>query len=203
MSLTRYARDATIFFIQNGLKRLAIQALPFFRIPDKYTLSKAIPVVLIVGKQNTGKTSLIETLIPLLKKRGYRVGTIKYNVPSFQIDYEGKDTYRHFGAGADIVSISSPAKLAIIKRGVGKSPAIKTLIESNYRDVDIILVEGYKRWNYPAIEIINNRQRVIAKSKRSKHRLQIISIAKTPLQMPGFSQDDIDKVIQFIESRIK
>ncbi|MCC7212047.1 MAG: molybdopterin-guanine dinucleotide biosynthesis protein B, partial [Candidatus Brocadia sp.] len=79
-------------------------------------MSKAIPVVSIIGKQNAGKTTLIEMLIPLLKKRGYRVGTIKYNIPSFQIDYEGKDTYRHYEAGADIVSISSPEKLAIIKR---------------------------------------------------------------------------------------
>lgn len=166
-------------------------------------MSKAIPVVSIIGKQNTGKTTLIEILIPLLKKRGYRVGTIKYNVPSFQIDYEGKDTYRHYEAGADMVSISSPEKLAIIKRTGGKSPSLKTIIESNYRDVDIILVEGYKYWHYPAIEIENNPHGRISKNKESKHWLRITSITKTPSQVPGFSQDDLANVIHFIESRIQ
>lgn len=166
-------------------------------------MPKAIPVVSIIGKQNAGKTTLIEMLIPLLKKRGYRVGTIKYNIPSFQIDYEGKDTYRHYEAGADIVSISSPEKLAIIKRTDEKSPSLKTIIESNYRDVDIILVEGYKHWDYPAIEIENNQHCMISKNKESKHGLRITSVAKTSTQAPGFSQDDLNKVIHFIESRIK
>lgn len=158
---------------------------------------------MIIGKQNTGKTTLIEMLIPLLKKKGYRVGTIKYHVPSFQIDYEGKDTYRHYGAGADVVSISSPEKLATIKRVDGRSPSLKAIIESNYGDVDIILVEGYKHWNYPAIEIVKNRLHPALKSKGSKARLRIISITEMPDQVPGFRKDDVDKILQFIESRIK
>jgi len=71
-------------------------------------LSKEIPVVLIIGKQNVGKTTLIKRIIPRLKKKGYRVGTIKYNIPYFEIDYQGKDTYTYYKAGADVVSISSP-----------------------------------------------------------------------------------------------
>lgn len=166
-------------------------------------MSKAIPVVSIIGKQNTGKTTLIEILIPLLKKKGYRVGTIKYNIPSFQIDYEGKDTHRHYEAGANVVSISSPQKMAIVKRIRGKPPSIKTLIESNYRDTDIILVEGYKRWNYPSIEIQNNHQQTNAKNKSYKHRLRITSITKMPSHIPTFTHDALDSAIHFIESIIK
>ena len=166
-------------------------------------MSKAIPVVSIIGKQNTGKTTLIEILIPILKKKGYRVGTIKYNIPSFQIDYEGKDTHRHYEAGADVVSISSPEKLAIVKRISGKSPPIKTIIESNYRDIDIILVEGYKHWNYPSIEIQNNHHHIKPKNRPCKHRLRITSTTKTPSHIPTFTHDDLDNVIHFIESKIK
>lgn len=166
-------------------------------------MPKTIPVVSIIGKQNTGKTTLIEILIPLLKKKGYRVGTIKYNVPSFHIDYEGKDTHRHYVAGADVVSISSPEKVAIVKRTSGKSPSIKTLIENNYRDTDIILVEGYKRWNYPSIEIQNNHQQIKAKNKSSKRRLRITSTAMMPSRVPAFTHEDLDNVINFIESTIK
>ncbi|MBW7898898.1 Molybdopterin-guanine dinucleotide biosynthesis adapter protein [Candidatus Brocadiaceae bacterium B188] len=165
-------------------------------------MSKAIPVVSIIGKQNTGKTTLIEILISLLKKKGYRIGTIKYNIPFFQIDYEGKDTHRHYMAGADVVSISSPEKLAIIKRVGRKSPSIKTLIETNYRDVDVIFVEGYKHWNYPSIEIQQNQQHMIPKNKEYKHRLRITNTAKTSSRTPSFTQDDLDKAIHFIESKM-
>ena len=165
-------------------------------------MSKAIPVVSIIGKQNTGKTTLIEILIPLLKKKGYRIGTIKYNVPFFQVDYEGKDTHRHYAAGADVVSISSPEKLAIIKRVGGKSPSIKTLIETNYRDVDVIFVEGYKHWNHPSIEIQQDQQHMISKHKEYKHRLRITNTAKTSSHAPSFTQDDLDKAIHFIESKM-
>ena len=128
---------------------------------------KYIPVVSIIGKQNTGKTTLISLIIPLLKKKGYKIGTIKYNIPSFEIDYKGKDTYRHYEAGADVVSISSSKKLAIVKRVDKKSPSIKAIIEGNYRDIDIVLVEGYKHWRYPYIEIQNNHQQ-----KRLQERLR-------------------------------
>lgn len=129
-------------------------------------MPKNIPVVSIIGKQNIGKTTLIGLIIPLLKRKGHRVGTIKYNIPSFEIDYEGKDTYRHYQAGADVVSISSPQKLATIKRVDRKPPSIKDIIETYYRDVDIVLVEGYKSWRYPYIEIQNNHQQMKSANKK-------------------------------------
>ena len=69
-----------------------------------------IPIISIVGKSNSGKTTLIEKIIPELKKRGCKVGTIKHDVHGFEIDYEGKDTYRHFQAGPDTVVIASSKK---------------------------------------------------------------------------------------------
>ena len=59
-----------------------------------------IPIVSIVGRSNTGKTTLIEGIIPELKKQGYRVATIKHNRHGFEVDHEGKDSWRHRRAGA-------------------------------------------------------------------------------------------------------
>ncbi len=73
-----------------------------------------VPIISIVSKKNCGKTTLLEKLIPELKQRGYRVGTIKHDVHGFNIDHEGKDTFRHKSAGADIVAISCPWKISII-----------------------------------------------------------------------------------------
>ena len=160
---------------------------------------------MIVGKQNVGKTTLIGLIIPRLKKRGYRVGVIKYNIPHFEIDYEGKDTYRHFQAGADIVSISSAKKLAIIKR-VGKSvPAIKDIIKDNYQDADVVLVEGYKKWKQPCIEIWNNRRQTDLPNVERKSYLRINSFPQkgAPVLTPTFKKKDLCAVMKFIESNMK
>ena len=165
-------------------------------------MSKDIPVVLIIGKQNVGKTTLIKIIIPPLKKKGYRVGTIKYNIPYFEIDYEGKDTYTYYQAGADVVSISSPKKLAIIKRVNQRPPSIKDIIKSNYCDVDIVLVEGYKKWQYPYIEIYNDHRHMKSADKGRKNHLKIASETTTGSPIPTFKKTDFKNILKFIESKI-
>ena len=166
-------------------------------------MSKDIPVVSVIGKQNVGKTTLLGLIIPLLKKKGYRVGTIKYNVPSFEIDYEGKDTYRHYQTGAEVVSISSPKKLAIIKRVDRKPLSIRDIIKCNYQDIDIVLVEGYKNWRYPYIEIRNNYQQIKSVNTGYRHHLKITSITEACSTIPTFSKSTLNNVIKFIESKMK
>ena len=74
------------------------------------------PMISIVGYADSGKTTLIEKLVPELKKRGYRVGTIKHAVHEPSLDTQGKDSWRHFNAGADTVVVSSLEKIALIKK---------------------------------------------------------------------------------------
>ncbi len=102
-----------------------------------------IPLVAIVGKSDAGKTTLIEKLIPELKRRGYRVATIKHDAHHFEIDHPGKDSYRHFQAGADWTVIGSPEKLALIRR-LDREFTLDE-IAAQIDGVDLILTEGYKR----------------------------------------------------------
>lgn len=164
-------------------------------------MPKTIPVVLIIGKQNVGKTTLIKHVLPLLKRKGYRVGTIKYNVPSFEIDYEGKDTYAYYQAGAEVVSISSPEKLAVIKRVHQKSPSIKDMTRYYYQNVDVVLVEGYKKWRYPCIEIHNDLTAKVAGNERA-NTLKIVTTADDCCAIPRFSKNVLQDVIRFIESKM-
>ena len=121
--------------------------------------SKRIPFIAIVGRKKIGKTSLIERLIPLLKKEGYRVGVLKYDVREFQIDYPGKDTYRSYQAGADSVLISSSDKLAFIQ-GLRSKPPLKRLINKYFSDTDLVLIEGYKEQDCPKIHILEPSEAV-------------------------------------------
>ncbi len=111
-----------------------------------------IPIVSITGRSNTGKTTLIEKMIPELSRRGYRVGTIKHNLHGFQIDHEGKDSWRHKKAGAKITVLSSPGRVALVQDVEG-DPALSDLRDRYIRGVDIILSEGFKGNPHPKIEV--------------------------------------------------
>jgi molybdopterin-guanine dinucleotide biosynthesis protein MobB len=111
-----------------------------------------IMTVSFVAKSGTGKTTLLEKVIVCLKERGYRVGVIKHDAHRFDIDHPGKDSYRLTAAGADTMLISSPEKLAMVKKHAC-SPPIEELISTYFADVDIVLTEGFKKSPMPKIEL--------------------------------------------------
>lgn len=113
-----------------------------------------IPVVSVVGKSNSGKTTLLEKLLREAKRRGWRVATLKHDVHGFDMDQPGKDTWRHAQAGADIVAIASPNKIAVLER-VGEDQPLDDVL-SRIRGVDLIITEGYKKGNMPKIEVFRS-----------------------------------------------
>ncbi|MBD7913712.1 molybdopterin-guanine dinucleotide biosynthesis protein B [Clostridium sp. Sa3CUN1] len=109
-------------------------------------------VVNIIGeKSNVGKTIVMEGVIKELKKRGLSIATIKHDVHGFDIDKEGKDTYRHRKAGSETVIISSNERMALIKEVKEEIPLIELI--NLAKDKDVILVEGYKNSNLRKLEI--------------------------------------------------
>ena len=110
-----------------------------------------VPVVSVVGRSNVGKTTFLEKLIRELKRRGYRVGTIKHYEHDFDIDVPGKDSWRHAQAGSDVTVISSPQKMALIRR-LEAELSLDEIITA-MPPVDIVLTEGYKREHKPKIEV--------------------------------------------------
>ncbi len=111
------------------------------------------PLVTVIGKSRAGKTSLLEKLIAELKRRGYRVGTIKHHShPGFEIDQEGKDSWRHARAGSQHVVIASPDRIASyrsLERELSLDEIARTI-----DDVDIILTEGYMQAGKPTIQVV-------------------------------------------------
>ena len=105
------------------------------------------------GFSGSGKTTLIEKLIPLLKKKGLKVAVIKHDGHDFEMDREGKDTYRFSKAGADTVLISSVSKSA---RLGNQCRSLEEMIKDAH-DADIILVEGYKYADIPRIGVTSKR----------------------------------------------
>ena len=111
-----------------------------------------VPVISFVGISNSGKTTLIKKVIAYLKQKGYRVGAIKNDAHRFDIDHKGKDSWEMTAAGADTVVVSSQDKLAMIKI-LNEEPKINEIVDCLFQDVDIVIIEGCKKSNYPKIEI--------------------------------------------------
>ncbi len=114
-----------------------------------------VPVVGIAAFSGTGKTTLLVKLIPLLKAKCLRIGLIKHSHHSFQIDRPGKDSYELRKAGANPIMLSSSHRRAVIAEHVTiKEPELADeLVHFDQTDVDLILVEGFKRERFPKIEL--------------------------------------------------
>lgn len=159
----------------------------------------SIPVVCIIGGSGSGKTTLLEKLIPELKRRGHRIATVKHHSHAgFDIDHPGKDSYRHAQAGSDHVVIAAPDKIASYRR-VEKEPTLDEIV-SGIRDVDLILVEGYKQAGKPSIEIIRGDLGVRPLAG-TEQLFAIASNISYTASVPVFDLNDVRGMVDLIESK--
>jgi molybdopterin-guanine dinucleotide biosynthesis protein MobB len=108
--------------------------------------------VSFVGNSGAGKTTLLEKVVRELKARGYRVAVIKHAHHDFEIDHEGKDSWRFAQAGSDCVVISSPARVAMVQRSAtGEEPPLEELVALVAGRVDIVLTEGFRSSGKPQV----------------------------------------------------
>jgi molybdopterin molybdotransferase len=113
---------------------------------------KTLPIVSIVGKSQSGKTMLMEQLIAEFKKRGYKVAAVKHGHSGLQIDQPGKDSWKFAQAGSDAVCVSSPDKLAFIKK-LNHDLNIEEIMPIFGSEFDLILAEGFRKSKIPKIEV--------------------------------------------------
>lgn len=159
----------------------------------------APPIVSIVGKKRSGKTTLLEKLIPELVRRGYRVGTVKHDTHGFDIDHEGKDTWRHKQSGAETVVISCPWKLSLI-RDLDRELGLDEIVESYFADKDLVLTEGYKRAGKPQVEVFLSGAHDHPLHRRGEVNALVAAMSDTPLDLgvPCFDIDDITSLADLI-----
>ena len=156
-----------------------------------------------VAKSGTGKTTLLEKVIGEMKSRGWRVGVIKHDAHRFDIDHPGKDSHRLTAAGADTMLISSPEKLAVVKRHA-QAPSIEALIAQYFADVDIVLTEGFKKSGLPKIEVHRQERSPSLICRGDEYDPTLIAVASDePLQLdvPVFDLKDAAGIAAFIEKR--
>ncbi|MBU2702363.1 molybdopterin-guanine dinucleotide biosynthesis protein B [Sporomusaceae bacterium BoRhaA] len=157
---------------------------------------RLIPVISIVAKSGTGKTTLLEKVIRKLKIDGIRLAVIKHDAHQFTMDQPGKDTWRLAQAGADVVAISSPHKMAMIEK-VTTEKSLDEMI-AMISGVDLILTEGFKRGDKPKIEVFRStvHQELLC---RPDELLAIASDVDWQVGVPCYPLEDITGITGVIK----
>jgi len=156
------------------------------------------PIISIVGKSSTGKTTFLEKLIRELSDRGYRVATIKHSHHSISFDNPNKDSWRHAQAGAVATMVSSTTEFQIIKP-VARELTVEELAHHLGDDYDIILSEGFSRGNAPKIEI--HRKEAGPLLEVASNLFAIVTDELLETDIKQFALEDIGSVVDLIADK--
>src|SRR5881397_3942140 len=156
----------------------------------------AVPIVSFVGRSNSGKTTLIERVIPELVRSGYKVATVKHAGHGFDLDTEGKDSWRHKQAGASsvvVISKGSMAMFADVSDQMKVEEIRDRFLDASY---DLIIAEGWKSEGYPKIVIVREQLGEVPVSQEGL--LAVVSDKPVDLSVPVLDPDDIASLTSLI-----
>jgi molybdopterin-guanine dinucleotide biosynthesis protein MobB len=152
-------------------------------------------VVSIVARSNTGKTTLIESLIPEIQSHGLSVGVLKHHERPTLFDLPRKDTSRVSLAGADVVVGVSPVQVATFRAAV--EPDLDDILRSSFQDVDLVLTEGHRSGAYPKIEV-HRAERSNELLCREDELLAAVTDVELPVHVPQFGLNDTRGIAAFL-----
>ncbi|WEM40866.1 bifunctional molybdopterin-guanine dinucleotide biosynthesis adaptor protein MobB/molybdopterin molybdotransferase MoeA [Photobacterium sp. DA100] len=162
-------------------------------------IQTSLPILGFAAWSGTGKTTLLEAMLPKLVELGIRVAVIKHAHHNFDIDKEGKDSYRLRKAGAGQMLISSRYRRAMITETPEEEATLPQLIaELDLNALDLILVEGFKQLSFPKIEL---HRKEIGKPWLFPEDSNIIAVAANvaaQTKLPQLDINDLDKLTQFV-----
>lgn len=158
-------------------------------------------VSFVAAASNSGKTTLIEKIVRILKARGLHVAVIKHASAGFDLDKPGKDSWRFQQAGADAVVLIGPGLMALMKK-TEREPSPQEL-EKMVPDADIIIHEGFKKAAVNKIEVFRHGvsgDRPLCMDDASF--LALVSDKPYNVPIPRFDLNDANGVAEFLVSKI-
>lgn len=161
-------------------------------------------VIGMAGFKNAGKTTLVERLVTELAARGFRVSTVKHAHHSFDIDHEGRDSFRHRKAGASEVAVVSRSRWAIVHELRSEEEPPLEAILAKLAPCDLVIVEGYKRDSHDKIEV---RNLDLDHPKLAGDDPTVVAIAANGAvagaPVPSFNRDDVSALADFIVKHMR
>ena len=160
-------------------------------------------IIGVAGFKNAGKTTLVEKLVVDLTSRGFRISTVKHAHHSFDIDHEGRDSFRHRKAGATEVAVVSSGRWALIHELRNEAEPDLENILLKLAPCDLVIVEGYKRDGHDKIEV---RNLSLDHPRLAGDDATIVAIAATGAiadsPVPVFDRDDVTALSSFVISHM-
>ena len=156
-------------------------------------------IVSIVGKSKSGKTTLLEKLIPELDSRGYQVATIKHTPEDVSLDEPGKDSWRHMQAGSRATIIGSPTRMTLIKK-MAPGAKLEEMASLFGEDYDIILAEGFKQGTAPKIEV--HRREAGPPLEGVDGIIAIATDEVLDTETRQFSLEDVASLVDLLENEV-
>ena len=155
------------------------------------------------GWSGSGKTTLIEKLIPRFVKRSLRVSLIKHAHHSFDVDYPGKDSYRHRHAGATEVLVTSSRRWVMMHELRGaQEPAFEEQIK-HFSPCDLLIVEGYKFAPIPKLEVWRAETGEALLHPNDPHIVAVASDVKVETKLPLLDLNAQEAIAAFILGHLK
>ena len=159
--------------------------------------NKTPAILEVIGYSGAGKTTLIEKLIPALRKRGIRLAVIKHTSHHHEFDKPGKDSHRLRQAGAEAVVVSSPKMVAMFRKVEQEWP-IKRLLRHLPKSVDLVIAEGFRNSEYPCIEVYRRGLSPDLKGRDSRKLLAVVGDDPGALAAPLFHRDAVCAIAKFL-----
>jgi len=156
----------------------------------------------ITGWKNTGKTGLVERLVTELSFRGFTVSTIKHAHHSFDVDYQGRDSYRHREAGACEVLLSSGNRWALMHELRGADEMSLADLLSKLTPVDVVLVEGFKTEGHEKLECHRASTSTMVIGRADDTIIGIASDIELDVELPFFDLNDTKVIADFMLKRL-
>lgn len=160
----------------------------------------------VASRAGTGKTTLLESLVPLLKGKGYRVGAVKHTRHEAEVDREGSDSWRISGAGADVTVLAARGMLSVFTSL--EDPPLELCLDAASKGTDIVLVEGFKEMPIPKIELFRegHTDALFCMGREGEahdpHLVAVASDIPLELDVPVLNLNDPLEICGFIVERI-
>jgi len=159
----------------------------------------SVPILAIVGRSNSGKTTLLEKLIAELTRQGLRIGTIKHSHHQPEMDIPGKDSWRHKQAGAVTSLLVGSNRLMMVADVANEALNPQLLVNRYFPDVDLLLVEGYAGMEGSKIEVVRAARSVEMLYPSDKGLIAVVTdVSGLNSPLPQLDLDDVPLLAKFV-----
>jgi molybdopterin-guanine dinucleotide biosynthesis protein B len=157
-------------------------------------------IVSIVGYKKSGKTTLVEKMIPIIKSKGYKFGILKYTGEGPE-EAEGKDTAKFRAAGAEMVGLCGDDHFSLFKAGGHPALPLDRLAAFFFPEADLVLTEGFKKQGFPKIALLSEGQEENLLAEVQGVVLATVGPRPFRDDLPHFQPGEADRIVDLLERR--